>query len=114
MQRLRTPVPGHLSSHCALSSYGLLAPLTLWRLSTTSGSGPGELPGFWDSMVVMLLSLGRGRVATTTHPRKIETTVRESGIREFGNHCCEIGSESVQNLFRGEMFYPDRRLKKCD
>ena len=32
MQRLWTPVPGHLSSHSALSSYGLFAPLTLWRL----------------------------------------------------------------------------------
>ena len=32
LQRLWTPVPGHLSSHSALSSYGLFAPLTLWRL----------------------------------------------------------------------------------
>ena len=44
---------GHLSSHSALSSYGLSAPLTLWRLfvSATSGSDHGELPGFWGSMV---------------------------------------------------------------
>ena len=28
-------VPGHLSSHSALSSYGLFAPLTLWRLSVS-------------------------------------------------------------------------------
>ena len=41
-------VPGHLSSHSALSSYGLFAPLTLWRLSVslrplvqTLGSCPG-------------------------------------------------------------------------
>ena len=48
LQRLRTPVPEHLSSHSALSSYGLFAPLTLWRLS---GPGPGKLPCFWGSMV---------------------------------------------------------------
>ena len=44
---------GHLSSHSALSSYGLFTPLTLWRLclSTTYGPDPGELPGFWGSMV---------------------------------------------------------------
>ena len=44
---------GHLSSHSALSSYVLFAPLTLWRLclSTTSGPGSGKLPGFWGSMV---------------------------------------------------------------
>ena len=48
---------GHLSSHSALYSYGLFAPLTLWRLS---GPGPRELPGFWYS--AMPQSLGRGRV----------------------------------------------------
>ena len=32
MQRLRTFVLGHLSSHCA-QHYGLFAPLTFWRLS---------------------------------------------------------------------------------
>ena len=32
LQRLWTLVPGHLSSHSALSSYELFAPLTLWRL----------------------------------------------------------------------------------
>ena len=46
---------GHSSqnnSHSSLSSYGLFAPPPLWRLtvSTTSGSGPGELPGFCDSV----------------------------------------------------------------
>ena len=35
LQRLRTLVPGHHSSHSALSSYGLFAPLTLWRLSVS-------------------------------------------------------------------------------
>ena len=33
LQRLRTLVSGHLSSHSALSGYGLFAPLALWRLS---------------------------------------------------------------------------------
>ena len=33
LQRLWTLVPGHLSSHSAMSSYGLFAPLTFWRLS---------------------------------------------------------------------------------
>ena len=36
--------------YSALSSYGLFAPLALC-LSTTSGPGPGELSGFWGSMV---------------------------------------------------------------
>ena len=53
IQRQGTLVPGHPSSHSALSSYGLFAPLTLRRLclSTTSGPGPRELPGSWGSMV---------------------------------------------------------------
>ena len=43
---------GHLSSHSALSSYGLFASLALWRLGlfTISGPGPGELLYFWGSM----------------------------------------------------------------
>ena len=36
MQRLWTLVPGHYSSHSALSSHGLFAPLTLWRLSVSA------------------------------------------------------------------------------
>ena len=35
LQRLRTLVPGHLSSDYALSSYGLFALLTLWQLSVS-------------------------------------------------------------------------------
>ena len=35
MQRLWTLVPGHLSSHSILSSNGLFAPLSLWRLSVS-------------------------------------------------------------------------------
>ena len=44
---------GHLSSHSALSSYGLCAAhsLATFCLFTTSGPEPGELPGFWASMV---------------------------------------------------------------
>ena len=35
------------------ASYGLFAPHALWQLSvsTTAGTGPGELVGFWGSMV---------------------------------------------------------------
>ena len=66
LQRLRTLVPGHLSSHSALSSYRLFAPLTLWRLSVslrplvqTLGSCPAS-GAPWSS--AMPPSLGRGRV----------------------------------------------------
>ena len=66
MQRLWTPVPGHLSSDSALSSYGLFAPLTLWRLSVslrplvqTLGSCPAS-GAPWSS--AMPPSLGRVRV----------------------------------------------------
>ena len=38
------------TSHSALSTYKFFAPLAL-SLSTTSGPDPGELPGFWGSMV---------------------------------------------------------------
>ena len=45
--------PSQDTSHSALSSYGLSAPLAFWRLflSTTSGPSPGEFPGFWGSTV---------------------------------------------------------------
>ena len=48
---LGSPAPWYLLQ--CLSSYRLLAPLALWRLYlfTTSSPGPGELPGFWGSMV---------------------------------------------------------------
>ena len=54
MKRLWIFVIGHLSSHSALSNYGLFVPLAFRRLSclsTTSGPDPGELPGLWGSMV---------------------------------------------------------------
>ena len=41
-------------------------------LSTTSGPGLGELPGFWGSMVFHHPSLERGRVTTTTAAAKIK------------------------------------------
>ena len=46
LQRLRILVPGHLSSHSALSSYGLFAPFALLRLSlsTISDLGPWSCP----------------------------------------------------------------------
>ena len=66
MQRLWTLVPGHLSSHSALSSYGLFAPLAYWRLSVslrplvhTLGSCPASGAPWSPAMPP---SLGRGRV----------------------------------------------------
>ena len=57
---------GHLLCHSALSSYGLFAPLTFWRLSVslrplvqTLGSCPAS-GAPWSS--AMSPSLGRGRV----------------------------------------------------
>ena len=70
LQRMRTPVPGHLSSHSALSSYGLFAPLTLWRLSVSPRPLVQALESFPDSGApwssTMPPYLGRGRVTTTT------------------------------------------------
>ena len=70
LQRLRTLVPRHFSSHSALSSYGLFAPLALWRLSVslrplvqTLGSYPAS-EVLWSS--AMPPSVGRGRITTTT------------------------------------------------
>ena len=66
LQRLQTLVPGHLSSHSALSSYGLFASLTLWRLSVSLRPLVQALGSFpasgapWSS--AMPPSLGRGRV----------------------------------------------------
>ena len=42
-------VPGHLSSHSALSSYGLFAPLTLWRLSVSVRSLAQTVGSCWAS-----------------------------------------------------------------
>ena len=62
---------GHLSSHCALSSYGLFALLTLWQLSVslrpliqTLGSCPAS-GAPWSSAVPP--SLGRGRVTNNNN-----------------------------------------------
>ena len=75
LQRLRTFVPGHLSSsHSALSSYGLFAPLTLWRLLVSLRplvqalrSCPASVAS-WSS--AMPPSHGRGWVKTTTTTTK--------------------------------------------
>ena len=59
----------HLSSHSALSSYGLCATRSLAALclSTAFGPGRGELPSFWGSTVYHQdPSLGRGGVTKTT------------------------------------------------
>ena len=73
LQRLWIPVPGHFSSHSAPSSYGLFAPLTLWRLSVSLrplvqdlGSCPAS-GASWSS--AMPPSLGRGRVINHNNNR---------------------------------------------
>ena len=72
LQRMRTLVPGHLSSHSALSSYGLFAPLTYWRLSVSLQPLVQALESFqvcgapWFS--TMLPCFVRGRVTTTITP----------------------------------------------
>ena len=70
MQRLPKSVPGHLSSHSALSSFRLFAPLALWRLSVflrplfqALESCPAS-GAPWSSAISP--SLGRGWIATTT------------------------------------------------
>ena len=71
LQRLRALVPGHLSSHSALSSYGLFAPLTLWQLSVSVRPLVQALRSCpasgapWRS--AMPLSLGRGRVTNSNY-----------------------------------------------
>ena len=95
MQRLWTLVPGHLSSHSALSSYGLFVPLTLWRLSVflrplvqTLGSCPAS--GAPRSFA-MPPSLGRGRVinnnnnkqASKVHQSKLTKKSRFSTVCNF-------------------------------
>ena len=70
MQHLQTPVPGHLSSHFVLSSYGLSALLVFLQLSVSlrpliQALGSCPVSGAsWSSAMPPLL--GRGRVATTT------------------------------------------------
>ena len=69
LQRLRTFIPGHLSSHFALSSYERFCAgcsLVILCLFTSSGPGPGgvaRLLGLRSS--TMPPSLGRSRVTTT-------------------------------------------------
>ena len=70
LQRLRTLLPGHLSSHSALSNYGLSGSLALLRLSVflrPMVQALGSCTAFgapWRS--AMPPSLGRGRETTTT------------------------------------------------
>ena len=61
MQLMRTPVPGHLSGHSALSSYGVFAPLALWRftvylqpLGQALGSCPASRAPCYSSMLLFL------------------------------------------------------------
>ena len=77
LQRPRTPVPGHLSSHFALSSYGLFAPLAFWQFSVSLRPLVQALQSCpasgapWSSDIIP--SLGWGRVTTTTAKLKLHT-----------------------------------------
>ena len=69
---------GHLSSHSALSSYGLFAPLALWQFSVSLRPLSQALLSFstsgapWSSAINP--SLGKGRVTTTTTAKlKLQT-----------------------------------------
>ena len=73
-------VPQHLSSHSALSSYGIFAALALWRLSVpirplfqALGSFPASGAPWFSAMPP---SLGRGQVKTTT-----TTTIRSIELK---------------------------------
>ena len=71
MQRLSTLVPGHLSSHFALPSYGLFARLALWQLSVSVRPLVQNLGDFSASGApwspAMPPSLGRGRVNSSNN-----------------------------------------------
>ena len=75
LQRLRTPVPEHFSSHSALSSYELFASLALWQFSVSLR--PLSLRICPDSgapwFSAINLCLRRGRVTTTTVKMKLQT-----------------------------------------
>ena len=84
---------GHLSSHSALSSYGLFAPHALWRLSVsvrplvqTLGSCPDSVAP-WSS--AMPPSLGRGPVTNNNN--------RTSGWPHFWK---KSGSQSLTLPFQ--------------
>ena len=66
MQRLRFSDPRHLSKHSALHNDGFCAAHSLANLclSTTFGPGPGDFPA--PCSFATLLSLGRGRITTTS------------------------------------------------
>ena len=89
----------HLILHCP-ASYGLFAPLTLWRLSAslrplvqTLGSCPASGTP-WSS--VMPPSLGRGRVTTTT-------TTGKRFYEKFFDELCYFPQVFVQVLFNVKM-----------
>ena len=84
LQRLRTLVPGHLSSYSALSSYGLIAPLILWRLFVSvrllvQALGSCSASGApWSS--AMPPSLGSGRVINNNIKESVENFYAKCAI----------------------------------
>ena len=62
LQHPRAPVPGHLSSHSALSSYGLFESLALWQFSVSVRPLVRALESYPAS--------GASNLPPSTHPSK--------------------------------------------
>ena len=95
---------GHLSSHSALSSYGLFASLALWQfavslrpLSQTLLSFPTS-GALWSSAINPFL--GKGWVTTTTAKRKLQTHYYVTkGVSKFRrSQSCKPNYVTICNL----------------
>ena len=102
---------GHLSSHSALSSYGLFAPLTFWRLSVylrplvqTLGSVPASGAPWFSAMPP---SLGRGRV----NNKKSRDRPRCDSHENKSRSCGPCGNSQDKNLVN--CFAYNKTCNKC-
>ena len=84
MQHLRTSVPEHLSSHSALSSYGLFAPVALWQffvfLRTPAHALGNRLVSgaSWFSANALILCQGSGNNIKTIEERSFQFDKRSA------------------------------------
>ena len=85
---------GHLSSHSALSSYGLF-------VSTISGPDPGELPGFWGSMVSRHASIPRKGSGKQQQNRLVHFVGFATGKKSKSNFHCLSPTSVFQLTFTG-------------